>query len=167
MLHTMWAIVTLVSLIGTYYVLKVLYRFLVDRYTYGGFILFCLVVVFIFKGFGNENLPRTVVDELLFNTSNKVNYKMHQILLDKNEFNTLELNLVINPKSENTYILRGNSVLLGFSIGTEWNQNTLAFNEDSKNRILKYKVIGVYKWKLLGYTIYKEPKNYMGEIALN
>jgi hypothetical protein len=167
MLHTLWVLATLVSFIGALYLLKVLYRFLVDRYTYGGFILLFLIVVFIFKGFENKNSPITKVNELVFNTSNKVNYKIHQILLHKNEFNTLELNLVVNPKSENTYTLSGNSVLNGFIVGTEWSQSTLAFNEDSKKRILKYKVIGDYKWKLLGYTIYKEPRNYEGEIALN
>lgn len=51
----------------------------------------------------------------------------------------------------------------GFQSGTSWNPQSITINRADSN--FSYEVSGTVKWKLLGFTIYEQPKLWKGVAA--
>ena len=61
--------------------------------------------------------------------------------------------------------ISASSNMTGLISGISWNPSLIVVNKTTDNNKFEYFVIGVVKWKLLGATIYSQPKEYKG-IAL-
>lgn len=54
------------------------------------------------------------------------------------------------------------STTTGFISGAKWKPVSIVVNRTTDNNKFEYNVIGVVEWKLLGATIYSQPKRYTG-----
>jgi hypothetical protein len=61
--------------------------------------------------------------------------------------------------------ISGNSSTTGFVSGTNWKPSSIIVNKTYHNTKFEYYVYGIMEWKLLGATVYSQPKEYKG-IAL-
>lgn len=66
-----------------------------------------------------------------------------------------QINIPVNSYSSTT----------GFISGTNWKPTSIIVNKTNDNNKFEYFVDGVVEWKILGLTIYSQPKEYKG-IAL-
>ncbi|MCW3789778.1 hypothetical protein [Plebeiibacterium sediminum] len=72
-----------------------------------------------------------------------------------------------NKKQGNDNVaLSANTLINGFTSGINWEVISIAMNETTDNNQLDYMVIGVVNWKLLGITIYKQPKTFKGVVSI-
>jgi hypothetical protein len=54
------------------------------------------------------------------------------------------------------------SSMTGFVSGTNWEPSSIIVNRTSDNNKFEYYVHGTMEWKLLGTTVYSQPKEYKG-----
>jgi hypothetical protein len=96
--------------------------------------------------------------------------------LNTNETHLLNISLEKSLASENVLVIKygqerqqkskipisAYSDMTGLRSGTTWNPSIIVVNKTTDNNKFEYFVSGVVKWKLLGATIYSQPKDYMG-----
>jgi hypothetical protein len=58
--------------------------------------------------------------------------------------------------------ISGNSWTTGFVSGTNWKPSLIIVNRTDDNNKFEYSVHGTMEWKLLGATLYSQPKEYKG-----
>jgi hypothetical protein len=58
--------------------------------------------------------------------------------------------------------ISGSSFTTGFVSGTNWKPSSIIVNRTSDNNKFEYYVVGIMEWKLLGATVYSQPKEYKG-----
>jgi hypothetical protein len=58
--------------------------------------------------------------------------------------------------------ISGNSFTTSFVSGTNWKPSSIIVNRTSDNNKFEYYVDGIMEWKLLGATVYSQPKGYKG-----
>ncbi|RIV21505.1 hypothetical protein DYU11_19070 [Fibrisoma montanum] len=61
--------------------------------------------------------------------------------------------------------ISGNSWTTGFVSGTNWKPSYILVDRTSDNTKFEYSVHGTIEWKLLGATIYSQPKKYKGIVS--
>lgn len=58
--------------------------------------------------------------------------------------------------------ISANSWTTGVISGTNWKPSSIIVNRTEDNNKLEYYVYGIVEWKLLGATVYSQPKEYKG-----
>lgn len=94
--------------------------------------------------------------------------KFSHIILENNWVTKYDLFLNSGKEStsqKNTPI-SAYSGTTGLVMGTKWNPQNINILKTSDNNKFKYVVHGIVDWKLLGATIYTQPKIYEGSLAL-
>jgi hypothetical protein len=59
------------------------------------------------------------------------------------------------------------SWITGFQSGTSWNPVSIIVNQTTGNNTFEYEVDGTVGWRLLGMTVYHQPKHWKGIVVLN
>ena len=95
-----------------------------------------------------------------------INSSLH-IRLEETLVTTLGLNIYYgyHKQDQRNTPIDAYSTLLGFTSGINWKPNSISINKIADNNKFQYYVNGILEWKLIGATIYAQPKNYQG-IAL-
>lgn len=98
-------------------------------------------------------------DSIIQNTTDNIYIIIEETLLSK-------YNLSIQYGQEKTSKL--NAPILayssteGFISGTNWLPVSVIVNQTEDNKKFEYQVSGILEWKLLGATVYSQPKTYTG-----
>ncbi len=97
------------------------------------------------------------------NLNNNDTYLMN-IDLEKNSISTYYLAIKYGKTFQNklNMPISAYSNSEGFGSSTKWTPNLIILNKTSDNNKFEYNVSGIVEWKLLGFTIYTESKNYKG-----
>jgi len=59
-----------------------------------------------------------------------------------------------------------NSWTIGLVTGTKWKPSSIIINKTEDNNRFQYSVNGTVEWKLLGITIFSQPKEYNGTASI-
>ena len=98
-------------------------------------------------------------DSILQNTTDNIQIIIEETLISK-------YNLSIQYGQEKTSKLNvpiiAYSSTEGFISGTNWRPVSVIVNQTEDNKKFEYEVSGILEWKLLGATIYSQPKTYRG-----
>jgi hypothetical protein len=87
-----------------------------------------------------------------------------QIALEKTLVSKYELGIKYGKQKEGqiNIPLSANSWTTGFMSGTNWKATSIIVNKTNENNRFEYHVTSTVEWKLLGITIYSQPKVYRG-----
>lgn len=67
---------------------------------------------------------------------------------------------------QNNIPVSANTWTTGFESGTSWKPVSVIINRTGNNRKFEYEVDGTIKWRLLGITVYHQPKHWKGVVVL-
>lgn len=100
-----------------------------------------------------------------FNKENNLKFNETHLLrvsLEKNWVSENALWLKYGQEIQSNIPMNAYSEMTGLTSGTNWNPSQIMINKTADNHKFEYFVNGVIQWKLLGATIYSEPKVYKG-----
>ncbi len=91
-----------------------------------------------------------------------------KIDLEKNSISTYQLGIKYGKTFQNklNIPISAYSNSEGFGSSTKWTPNLIILNRTNYNNKFEYNVSGIVEWKLLGFTIYTESKNYKGLVSV-
>lgn len=87
------------------------------------------------------------------------------VTLQRNLTSSLGLSVKYGVKNNTTEMRQANCSREGFISGTDWHVNDVIVNKISRN-VCEYHISGIMKWKILGIPVYREPRQYDGQIKL-
>lgn len=92
-----------------------------------------------------------------------------EIELEKTLISKYNLAIGYNKDSvgQNSIPISAFSRITGFQSGTNWKPVSIVVNQTTDSRTFEYEVDGTVGWKLLGMTVYHQPKHWKGIIVLN
>ncbi len=166
MLHILWALIN----VG----LSVYFIFICVKATKHikqkvGLIAAIVFLVFLFSFMKNLNednnneVRKSIFSDSSEITSGKTSYA--NLILEKTSISQYELHLIYGKKvgSEIITPIHADSGMNGWVLGVVWRPLEISVDPELKNK-LKYSVNGVVEWKLLGLTVYSQPKFYKGYV---
>jgi len=101
----------------------------------------------------------TSEDSLDKNATFLVHIELEKTLISKYE---LGIKYGKDKRGQLNVPISANSWTTGFVSGTNWKPLSIIVNETNDNTKFAYYVNGTMEWKLLGATIYSQPKEYKG-----
>lgn len=90
------------------------------------------------------------------------------IELEKTIISKYELGIEYGKAGQTQHIIpiSANSRTTGFISGTNWKPSSIIVNKTGDNNRLDYSVSGIVEWRLLGLTVYSQPKEYKGSALI-
>lgn len=104
----------------------------------------------------------TSEDSLDRNTAALIFIKLEKTLVSKYE---LSVKYGKAKQGQMNVPISANSFTTGFVSGTNWEPSYIIVNQTEDNTKFQYNVHGIIEWKLLGATIYSQPKEYSGLVV--
>jgi hypothetical protein len=87
--------------------------------------------------------------------------------LEKTPISKYNLGIKFGKDKQNKDIpISAYSTLTGFVTGTSWRPLNIIVNTTGDEKTVYYSVSGIVKWKLLGTTLYSQPKEYEGIVMV-
>lgn len=166
--YFLWLIINASILFGAIY-LFFRYTRLINKRV--GTIPAVLFVVFSLSSISSISSANTEMKDktIIFNTTDSHAYtpKLKAITIDENMLSKILFLIDYQYNTTKTTLipLRAYTSQSGFIGGIQWVQNDIQINKTSANTI-SYQVRGEYSWLILGRNIYKQAKNYTGDISL-
>ena len=89
-----------------------------------------------------------------------------EITLEDNLTSKIGLSILVGENEPDLIILNANCYRSGFISGTNWNVENIEIDKEKNKKFCTYIVRGIMEWKILGITIYSEPKSFTGNALL-
>jgi hypothetical protein len=164
-LYVSWSLLNLVLFVGLF----IYGRVLLKRYrlvSLGVSIVFVVLIVSYFSG-RNTSARKSIVNFQTTVLLPGVAYpKPLYTQLDDLQTLTIQQIITLTPNRQSDSVqVSSSSYLTGFVAGFKWSP-THALVDALANRKLRYVTSGVLEWKLLGLTVYKQPKQFNGRLTL-
>jgi hypothetical protein len=102
-----------------------------------------------------------------FATDDKIEINSIQtisVVLERTIMSQYQLGIQYGKTSDQILPVQAYSLTTGLISGTNWKPVSIDVNTSGDDKTLQYFVIGVIEWKLLGATIYSQPKSFSGTV---
>jgi hypothetical protein len=159
-LYTIWPLLNLASLVGLFIYAKLLskrYRF----FRLGLWITALVAIVYnsVTHSPGHSSIDRFQTAMVL---PGVVQMKTHYTQLEDLPVFSIEQMVSLTPMNQSDSVqINSLSFMLGFVAGFRWTPTSIIVDTRS-SRGLHYSTNGSLEWKLLGLTLYKQPKQFNG-----
>jgi len=87
-----------------------------------------------------------------------------EVTVEKTMVSTSHLNIqyVVDTKNNRIVSVSASSYMTGFISGTIWKPTVITLDTTAVNNKIRYAITGTVNWKLFGFTLYTENKDYAG-----